>query len=44
MSKTLIEWSMVNGEIVDVYLFKSDILEIPTTEGEQFDMSYYEDN
>jgi hypothetical protein len=44
MTATLIEWSYdsVNGDIVDVYLFPSEILDIPLTEGEIFDMACYD--
>lgn len=44
MTASLVEWSYdaVNGEIIDVYLFPSEILDIPVAEGELFDLSCYE--
>ena len=44
MTASLEEWSYdsVNGEIVDVYLFQSEILDIPISESDIFDMACYD--
>ena len=40
MARKLVDWTYnEDGEIIDVYLFKSEILEIPTTEADILDMA-----
>ncbi|MCK5577873.1 MAG: hypothetical protein KAI14_06095 [Dehalococcoidales bacterium] len=40
---TEIDWTYnKDGDLVDVYLFKSEILDIPQTDQEAFDQAYYE--
>jgi hypothetical protein len=44
MTATQVEWTYdsVNGEIIDVYLFPSEIIEIPMTDGDLFEIACYD--